>query len=76
MGPPKQIRILHNFVSVLNKSPNKNFLDIPYVQKDAQTGDRPVCASNQEEGEMKKNCYGYIILGLYYGNNLTSVYFL
>ncbi len=55
--------IFTNFLSSCDKSPHKNFPDIDKKQKGTQTGDRPVCVPNQEEGEMKKNCYDYIIPG-------------
>jgi hypothetical protein len=45
------------------------------VTKDAQTGDQPIYASYQEEGEMKKNCYAYILPEGYYGNHRSFVYF-
>jgi hypothetical protein len=43
--------------------------------KDAQTGDQPIYAPNQEEGEMKKNCYAYILPVEYYGNQHDFISF-
>ena len=44
-------------------------------KKDTQTGDQPVCVPYQEEGEMKKNCYGYIVHDGYYRSHRTFVSF-